>query len=331
MKPKYSVIVPVYNAEKTLKRCVDSLLGQNYAYAQIILVNDGSQDSSGDLCREYAERWDGITYIEKENGGVSSARNAGIDLAEGEYITFVDSDDFVCPGYFTGLDEILAEHRVDFVFFSYATTDGNTAKTHARQPYVSQDKMDCFRRLGEEIYKKEINSPWGKAYRADRIQEKEIRFPEGLSIGEDRIFNIAYALSCESLCISEKVLYTVSVENENSLSRGGRKDLDQQFQLYDEALKQVLERTELKKEYLQHILEAINFAEVRSVYSNAKRMHIAGASAAQRHAMIKKKCQAIKEKKLAIPNSRYCKMLYLPVRWKLVRVIDAMSKRLAKG
>lgn len=331
MKPKYSVIVPVYNAETTLARCVDSLLSQDYAHAQIILVNDGSIDRSGELCRAYAKEYDRVIFAEKENGGVSSARNAGLDLAEGEYITFVDSDDFVCPGYFAELDKILTDHPVDFVLSSYAITDGDTVKTHSRQPYASQNKKDCFKILGEAIYKKEINSPWGKAYRADIIQEKEIRFPEGLSIGEDRIFNIAYALSCESLYMSEKVLYTVSVENENSLSRKVRNDLAQQFQLYDDALKQVLERTELEKEYFQYILEAINFAEVRSVYSNAKRMHIAGANATERRAMIQKKCQAIKGKKLPIPNSRYCKLLYFPVRWKLVRVIDAMAKRLARG
>ena len=330
MKPKYSVIVPVYNAETTLARCVDSLLSQDYAHVQIILVNDGSIDRSGELCRAYAKEYDRVIFAEKENGGVSSARNAGLDLVEGEYITFVDSDDFVCPGYFAELDKILTDHPVDFVLSSYAVTDGKAVKIHSRQPYASQNKKDCFKILGEAIYKKEINSPWGKAYRADIIQEKELRFPEGLSIGEDRIFNIAYALSCESLYMSEKVLYTVSVENENSLSRGVRKDLDQQFRVYDEYLELVMEGAELEDIYLRYIQEALNFSQVRSVYSGAKRLHEAGISLRERRRYILGKCKTLNAQKSSMPKSKFCKLLYLPVHFKLVTVIDILASRLAK-
>lgn len=330
MKPKYSVIVPVYNTETTLARCVDSLLSQNYELAQIILINDGSKDGSGDLCREYAKKCDRVVFAEKENGGVSSARNAGIDLAEGEYITFVDSDDFVCPEYFTELDKILAEHPVELVIFSHATTNGETTTNHPRQPYASQNKDEFFCRLGVEIYKKGINAPWGKVYRADIIREKKIRFPKGISIAEDRLFNIAYALVCESLYISEKVLYTVSVENENSLSRGIRKDLDRQFRLYDEALKHVMEGAELEDAYLRYVQEALNFSEVRSVYSGAKRLHGTGASLKERRRYISDKCETVNSQKLSIPNSKFCKLLYLPVRLKLVTVIDILASRLAK-
>ena len=92
---KFSVIIPVYKAEDTLKRCVDSLINQNRTDAEIILINDGSPDSSGEICKEYAELYKSVKYIKKENGGVSTARNAGLSVATGEYIIFVDSDDWV--------------------------------------------------------------------------------------------------------------------------------------------------------------------------------------------------------------------------------------------
>ena len=115
---KYSVIIPVYNAEKTLKRCVDSLLEQDYTDAEIILVNDGSKDGSEDICREYAEAHPNIRLISQQNGGVSTARNAGLDAAQGEYIVFVDSDDHVVPGFFSIMDKAIDEEPADLIRFA---------------------------------------------------------------------------------------------------------------------------------------------------------------------------------------------------------------------
>lgn len=91
----YSVVIPVYNAEKTLRRCVDSLLRQDCSEVELILVNDGSKDGSLEICREYARQYDCVRVIDKPNGGVSTARNAGLDAAQGIYVLFVDSDDYV--------------------------------------------------------------------------------------------------------------------------------------------------------------------------------------------------------------------------------------------
>ena len=90
-----SVIVPVYNSEKRLHKCIDSILGQTYTNFELLLINDGSTDTSGDICEEFAEKDERIKVFHKKNGGASSARNIGIDNAKGEYICFVDSDDYV--------------------------------------------------------------------------------------------------------------------------------------------------------------------------------------------------------------------------------------------
>lgn len=93
--PLISVIVPVYNVEQYLRQCLDSILNQTYQEIEVLLINDGSTDTSDEICREYAERDNRIRYFVKENGGLSDARNYALDRATGEYVTFVDSDDFL--------------------------------------------------------------------------------------------------------------------------------------------------------------------------------------------------------------------------------------------
>ena len=102
MQPAFSVIVPVYNAEKTLQRCVDSILAQTFEDFELILINDGSKDQSGDICDEYAAKDSRVKTVHKTNGGVSSARNAGLRIAQGEYIAFIDSDDYIDNDYLLG-------------------------------------------------------------------------------------------------------------------------------------------------------------------------------------------------------------------------------------
>ena len=111
MEKRYSVIVPIYNAESTLLHCIDSLVKQPIADYELILVNDGSTDRSGDICWDYAARYPQIRYFQKENGGVSSARNLGLERAKGEYILFVDSDDYVEPDMYERLLEVLQQHQ----------------------------------------------------------------------------------------------------------------------------------------------------------------------------------------------------------------------------
>lgn len=133
---RYSVIIPIYNAEKTLKRCVEGLLADNYPDCEIILVNDGSTDQSGEICRYFADTNANVKYINKEYGGVSSSRNAGLGEAEGKYILFADSDDYVEPDYFTKLDRVLAEGEPELVFLSFRLVGKQTYT--AQLPEFSQ-------------------------------------------------------------------------------------------------------------------------------------------------------------------------------------------------
>ena len=115
---KYSVIIPVYNAKRTLKRCLDSLLGQKREDVQIILINDGSSDGSHAILEDYGSRFPNVRAVHQENAGVSAARNRGLDEAEGKYITFVDSDDYVSEDYFRAMDEAGEKEDSDLIVFA---------------------------------------------------------------------------------------------------------------------------------------------------------------------------------------------------------------------
>ena len=123
-----SVIVPVYNVETYLPRCVDSILQQSYENMEVILVDDGSQDGSGKICDEYAARDSRVKVIHKENGGLSSARNAGLDTAAGEYLTFVDSDDWIEPDAYCPMIALLEENNAALVCGGRYDVDGKTGE-----------------------------------------------------------------------------------------------------------------------------------------------------------------------------------------------------------
>lgn len=121
MKKLVSIIVPVFNVEKYLRQCLDSILGQTFNQFEVIIVNDGSTDNSGAICQEYEARDNRIVYLEKENEGVSEARNLGLDFATSEYIIFIDSDDWIEPTYVEVLYEKIEEYQADIVFENYTS------------------------------------------------------------------------------------------------------------------------------------------------------------------------------------------------------------------
>ena len=157
--PKISIIVPVYRAEAYLHRCVDSILAQTFTDWELLLIDDGSPDKSGEICDEYAQKDSRVRVIHKENGGVSSARNYGINHASGEYLMFVDSDDMVMPGFFQTSMLLLEKYQADFVSFSHERCEADekwggkkylSRKSEVRVYEDPVQKMDKFL-LGREI------------------------------------------------------------------------------------------------------------------------------------------------------------------------------------
>lgn len=182
---KVSVIVPVYNMEKYLSRCVDSILAQTYANLEVILVDDGSKDSSPAICDKYAERDGRIKVVHKENGGLSSARNAGLDVASGDYIGFVDSDDYISSDMYSQLCRRLDNSDCEIANVMYVRADENGKTTPSKVPH-NTDKE-----ISSEQFARELMLHTGDVSVCTKLFKSElfnnIRFPEG-KLNEDLLF-----------------------------------------------------------------------------------------------------------------------------------------------
>lgn len=173
MNDLISVIIPVYNVEKYIDECLCSVLGQSYENLDIILVDDGSRDSSAAKCDEYAAKDRRVRVIHKQNGGLSSARNAGLEAAAGKYVTFADSDDAMSRTMTEGLYKILCDHEADISICSF-TTELPAEEMSADGPSALFDRESALK----ELFRNRViqNFAWGKLYKRDLFAE--VRYPE---------------------------------------------------------------------------------------------------------------------------------------------------------
>lgn len=224
-----SIIVPAYNCIKSLEYCVRSIQQQTYTGFELILVDDGSIDGSGELCDKFAAADSRIKVIHKPNGGVSAARNVGIDAATSEYITFCDSDDYLEPDYLETLVQT-AKSNPDcgHIWCCFQTVTGYQ-KENATPNYTSTKSLLCYT-LQDYMSLHEMwldAEPWNKLYQTDIVRTAKVRFPEDLSLGEDWLFNLAYidASANDRIAVVTKPLYDYVRGNNESLDSKYRKDL----------------------------------------------------------------------------------------------------------
>ena len=189
--PTISVIVPVYNAEKYLPRCIESVLAQTFVDWEMLLIDDGSTDASGSICDEYAAKDERIRVFHKENGGVSSARNLGLDNAQGEWITFVDSDDYIEENYLKSFEGNLDADLVVGNMIEKGP-QGNLLRNIPSGYHHPLKKA-----LEGNLTKLAFQSPWGKMFRGSLI--KKLRFDESMVTGEDHYFMLRYVYIAKSL------------------------------------------------------------------------------------------------------------------------------------
>ena len=211
LNEKISVIVPVYKVEKYLHKCVDSIISQTYENLEIILVDDGSPDNCPQICDEYAKKDSRIRVIHKENEGISATRNTGIQAAQGEYIGFIDSDDYVAPQMFEKLYNAIKKHDADISICNFYYTDDNgniLDKDDIRLPikdeYISGNKV-----LSEKFFMDKRHYwivPWNKLYRREVL--KNVKYPVGkVHEDEDVAAHIYHGNMVE--CISDRLIYYV--------------------------------------------------------------------------------------------------------------------------
>lgn len=234
MQHLVSIIVPVYNVEKYLRKCIDSIINQTFQNIEIILVNDGSKDSSGQICDDYKLKDRRIIVIHKENGGLSSARNAGLDIAKGDYVMFVDSDDYVEPQFCEVPLKLALKKNVDIVSFGYNKVfdNGQNLNRKTNNPRL----IDSSEGIKEIIVKKDIifSFAWNKLYRLSLFND--VRYPIGKTY-EDQATTYLLFHKAMQIYVADAILYNY-VYRKSSISADWDKPeaIETRFQIWLERL-----------------------------------------------------------------------------------------------
>ena len=226
-KALISIIVPIYNVEKYLRQCLDSIQDQTYQNFECLLINDGSSDNSADICREYVSKDSRFRYFEKENGGVSSARNLGIERSEGAYITFIDSDDWVDSDYLELLYMKINEYNADLAVLTYKQYSMNDGcfylhvweQDYYEKYYTGNELLNSLPNL--ENYDSTFNVSWGKLFKRNFLETAT--FNEQRIMGEDLEFNFKIFLQIKSCIYLNRALYNF---RQHHLSTRARKISD---------------------------------------------------------------------------------------------------------
>ena len=207
--PLVSVIVPIYNAAIDLVSCLESIKRQRYTNLEILLVNDGSNDASLEICRMYARMDPRIIIIDKANSGVSGTRNIAIERATGKYLQFVDADDFLDINATRLMVEAMEESKSDLLIAHYCSVmpGGKTQVYGFLPPDAQMDKAQFARHLMEEPASFYYGVMWNKLYRRDLILEHDIRCNEALQWSEDFQFNLEYIRYAQTFCALQTPIY----------------------------------------------------------------------------------------------------------------------------
>lgn len=237
--PKISIIVPVYNAERYLRRCVDSILTQTFSDFEVLLIDDGSKDHSGAICDEYAQQDDRVRVWHKENGGVSSARNVGLDNAQGEWVTFVDSDDWIDKDY---LENFSMDYDICVQNYYYGD-----------DIMQSPDKVVTEKPGEDYLIHEYVFGPYCKVFKSKIISEHLIRFDSRLAYGEDVLFWLQYLCYCKNMKVTSYVGYHYVLYGSNTLSCA-TKSFEQSyhmFQMHVKYMEILLEKSSYRQKVLR--------------------------------------------------------------------------------
>ena len=212
-KPKISIIVPVFNVENYIKRCLDSIANQSFSDFEVILVDDGSTDKSGIICDNYATKDSRFRVVHQNNGGVSVARNTGLDIAQGQYYSFIDSDDWIEKTMYEDMLSISIKNNADIVVCDYRQENGNDYTEVLCEKEMSQEELflDVF---GTPSLL--IGACWNKLFSKSCV--KDLRFNAELTNYEDTLFLCECYMRCKKAIYLKKKYYVTTVRND-SLSR----------------------------------------------------------------------------------------------------------------
>lgn len=250
MKPLLTVVIPVYNVEKYLKRCIESILIQEWKHYDILLVDDGSTDNSPQICDDYAKAYDFISVIHKKNGGLSAARNTGISHAEGEYVYFPDSDDWIEPDTFMVLAEVVESQKFDIISFNREFVKGEEDAI-VSDSLVTQvfEGKDAFVQMLKHSYITGFAND--KIYRKSLFTDNDIQFPIG-KYYEDLGTNYKLFLSAKKVYATNQKYYHYLIDNPDSITQSwNEQKFSDMFEFYKDIFYSDFVRSQLNQEELQ--------------------------------------------------------------------------------
>lgn len=273
-----SVIMPVYNAEKTVLKSIESIITQNYQEWELIVVDDGSADASGRLCDQEASLDARIRVHHLQNSGVSAARNYGLHIARGELICFIDSDDEMRPNALRTIAESATDN--DLLIFGYNICPSNFRQGFEKTVFYSSiaEFVDDF----PEIHKQHLlNCVWNKCFKKKLIENNSCSFPENLSMGEDLLFVLSYIRDCKTIKVSDQVLYDYNTGSTGSLSQVYRLDAF-------ETQKYLKEETDATFHSNKNVVGITSYIFTNHIIEELKKVvYSEGMSRAQKLALIK--------------------------------------------
>lgn len=235
MQPKISIIIPVYNVDIYLTRCIDSVLSQSFSNFELILINDGSTDQSGEICNKYAARDNRIIVIHNPNSGVSAARNYGIYLAKGEFITFIDSDDYVEKNLLKVLYDLVTKNQCDMGMCSYKLIYDDKFIDRGTNKWRMYDKKEACKLFFCDQQPFAPSYTWGKMIKRDLFED--IKFREDIFLMEDTLLNTEIMLRCNNgIIATEQTLYNY-VQRDGSASNSFNERRITSFYALEELLK----------------------------------------------------------------------------------------------
>ncbi len=249
-KEKVSIIIPVFKVEKYLQECLESLLNQTYKNLEIILVDDASPDSCPQICDAFAKSDKRIAVIHKKNGGAASARNVGLDCASGEFISFVDSDDYVDEDYISRLFCLMKEEDADISVCSFSNVYRNRTEKidNTEGIYTAQDYLRLF------LHDWKCGLIWNKLFKADLL--KNVRFTEGHII-DDEFFTYKAVMSARRIAVKNNNLYYYRQRKSGAMNQGRKKKmLQDRMEYMAERFETVpVHFPELYREYLDNLTD----------------------------------------------------------------------------
>ncbi|MDU1846689.1 MAG: glycosyltransferase [Niallia nealsonii] len=265
-----SIIIPIYNADKYLDKCISSVLCQTYKNFELILIDDGSSDTSLSICQKYQLLDKRVRLYHQENNGPSSARNVGIDYAKGEYIAFIDADDYITEDMYTDLMSIIKKENCDLVISPLihqfiGRKNKESCPTNLgyygmiNNSYVDANKIYPLFENGI------VNGPCGKIYKASFIKEHKLRMPDEIHYGEDLIFNIEYLHYCNAIYLTDKAFYYYVKKKSGSLTTSYTERL---FYFIDTAHDKTIEYFSSKLNVDSELERNIHFFTIHNVISS---------------------------------------------------------------